>query len=215
MSIVSFYDFVSELENKVHGELPGEVVQFEMAPLRVTQIRQAKLSNPKPKQGAVLILLYPGDNQPYFLLTKRNEYDGPHSGQVCFPGGKFEPQDQDLYQTALRETREELGIDTAGVRVIGELSPIYIVPSKFSVKPVIAVYPEKPVLAWDRREVAEVIPVGLSDLKNPENKMKGSVFSPSVRANISVPYFNFNNHRVWGATAMILNELKWLVNEVH
>ncbi len=163
----------------------------------------------KAKKAGVLVLLYPKNQQAHFVLTLRKEYKGVHSGQVSLPGGKAEPHDKSLKNTALREAQEEIGVNLQEVEIIKELSPVYIPPSNFLVNPYVAQAMAPPVFKKEDREVAEILEVPFLELLNNENYKNQKV---NVRGfSMSVPTFVLKEKIVWGATAMILSELKQMV----
>ena len=111
-------------------KLPGEEAQLLMAPT----FRGHTVSAEEAVQAAVLALFYPSDNNTFLVFIKRNEYDGPHSAQISFPGGARETGDLSLKETAIRETREELGIH-GNIEVLGSLTSLHIPVSNFLVTP--------------------------------------------------------------------------------
>ncbi len=191
--------FIRKLEDALRGELPGEKSQTRMAP-------GIRLDNPHElsRNAAVLILLYPKHGKWHFVLVKRAVYPGVHSNQVGLPGGIHENGDPDLGATALRETREELGINDSSIRIIGQLSKLNIPVSGIEVAPFVGVYPELPTFRPDPAEVAYEIEVPLSDLMNPASRKEDirTIYCKLV----SVPFFSLGNEQVWGATAMMLSE---------
>jgi len=135
-----------------------------------------------------------------------------HAGQIAFPGGKREQEDDSLIRTALREAREEIGIDVKSVEILGELSAVYVQVSKFLIKPVLGWLEQMPELVADSAEVDEVIFISLEDLANQANRCdKEMVTMTGVQ---SVPGYDINGLFIWGATAMILSELADLYQEV-
>jgi 8-oxo-dGTP pyrophosphatase MutT (NUDIX family) len=143
---------------------------------------------------------------------KRKEYPGIHSGQISFPGGKRENFDPDLMETALRESREELGLQVSTDQVIGNLSELYIVASHFNILPVVAVMPGPPDFKPDPREVDQIIIASVDQLLHPRTRKEKDIL---VRGyDIRAPYFDIDSQVVWGATAMILNEFLVLVREL-
>ena len=179
--------------------LPGEAAQFQMAP---------EFRGDLPEQGdatraAVLILLYPLKDEMHLVLMKRNEYDGPHSGQVSFPGGAWESGDRDLEQTALRETREEMGIQQ-DMEILGALTPLHIPVSNFLVFPFVAWLENTPVFEPDRSEVQYVIEVPLRDLLDPASR-DDEILHHHGRP-LKAPFYWVGEDKVWGATAMMLSE---------
>ena len=157
-----------------------------------------------PVHAAVLALMYPSQEQVCLVFMKRNAYDGPHSGQVSFPGGAREKKDGSLEITALRETREELGI-TAEITVLGSLTELYIPVSNFLVTPFVGWTARKPEFDPDPSEVHYVIETTLAALSDPGNRATETIFRHGQT--IVAPYFRIGNEKIWGATAMMLSEL--------
>ena len=189
----------NRIEKLISKGLPGEKAHAKMLP----EGRMATFSY-SHKESAVLLLLYLKSNSWFIILMKRKEYDGHHSGQISFPGGKKNPLDKSLLQTALRETKEETGVDASGSIIAGALSPVHIPVSGFVVHPFIAVLDYPPVFLPDINEVQYLIEVPLNTLIEP------SVFKTKKmqirNTELNVPYFDIQNEVIWGATAMILNE---------
>ena len=202
---------VTKILNQFSNEsLIGEEAHFEIAPYRV---RHSYKKDDTARIAAVLILLYPIENNTHFALIQRPDYDGSHSGQISFPGGKWEKEDDTIIQTALREAWEETNIEANNLKVIGELSQIFIPPSNFEVTPVLAVSNYRPSFKADNREVEEILEINLSELLHPENLLEKEI-SLGKGKSLTTPYFNLQARTVWGATAMILNELKhYLIQE--
>ncbi len=160
-----------------------------------------------------MVLLYPHKNDIYLPLMKRPIYEGAHSGQISFPGGKFERTDADLTETALRETEEEIGVDRSRVEVVGVLSELFIIASNFKVIPTVGFVNEKPDFIPDPHEVAGVLNVSLAHLNDPQNQgMEQMRFRNNIV--INSPYYNVQGNVVWGATAMMLSELLAVVNAI-
>jgi 8-oxo-dGTP pyrophosphatase MutT (NUDIX family) len=166
--------------------------------------------NNPARRAAVLCLLYPGkNNEAYFILTRREEYPGVHSAQVSFPGGKTEKIDSTLYETATRETNEEIGVPVESINFVRTLNDLYIPPSNFLVSPFVGLTKSKPVFKTNR-EVAALLEVNLKDLLNDKN-LKDTVMNFEDGRNVETQYFDLNNHKVWGATAIILYEFRTLI----
>ena len=160
-------------------------------------------------RSSVLILLYPARNKLHTVFIKRQTYNGVHSGQISFPGGREEPTDVDLIHAALREAHEEVNIEAQRVRILGTLTQLYIPPSHYMVYPVVGYSAAIPDFSPQLSEVAGIIQADLEFLFNPENQKRKII---AVRdQKINAPYFDVNGHVVWGATAMILNELKAVI----
>jgi 8-oxo-dGTP pyrophosphatase MutT (NUDIX family) len=199
--------FIRRLNNFLGKDLPGPEYQDRMAPdIRPSNIRGYD------RHAAVMILLYPYMDQWYFVLMKRPEYPGVHSNQVSLPGGMHEDGDPDLEFTALRETREELGIEDSRIRVLGSISKLHIPVSGIEVTPFVGEYPVKPEFQPDPAEVSYLIEAPLRDLLSPE-KVKED--TRTILGNlVRVPYFDIKGEQVWGATAMILSEFLEIVSRM-
>lgn len=186
-----------------------------MAPeFRIEELRMARVKKKNPKKAAVLALFYADKHgMARLLLILRKTYQGVHSNQIGFPGGKVEKADLDLKATALRETHEEVGVSPEKVNVIKSLSEVYIPPSNFEVQPFIGLSHSTLSFVAQESEVEELVEVKVSDFLDGSN-LFSQCLSTSYAENVEVPAFKFNGHIVWGATAMMLNEIKELLNQV-
>ena len=181
---------------------------------RIAELYRSNSERKDAKKAGVMALFYPKENNvTHLLLILRKTYKGVHSNQIAFPGGKFEPEDADLKYTALRETFEEVGVPIAHVNVIKELSQVYIPPSNFEVQPYIGLYDLPLPFVLQEDEVEAIVEVSLTDFMSNENLFKQTL-STSYAKNISVPAFKLNGYTVWGATAMMLSEVKELLRQV-
>lgn len=162
-----------------------------------------------------MALFYAGsDNVTHLLLILRQPHPKDvHSNQIGFPGGKMEKEDSDLEATALRETFEEVGVSPEKIEVLRGCSEIYIPPSNFEVKPFVGLYRERTPFVPQDSEVAALIEVVLDDFLNDANLFSQNL-STSYAENVTVPAFNLNGHTVWGATAMMLSEIRTLLRQV-
>lgn len=211
-----FTDFINNISHLQNGELGGQPSQFKLAPKLRLQFSEEDIKERNPKLASVLAVFYPDEkNQTRFLVTERASYNGTHSAQISFPGGKMDKGDTSLQETALREAEEEVGIPPSEVKIIREMSKNYIPPSNFMVSPFMG-YASKHPKFKSNYEVATIIEVLLSDLLDDRNLSTINV-STSYMSNINVPCFILNNYTIWGATAMILSEIKDLIkaNFVH
>ena len=191
--------------------LPGANAQQALAPPeRPLSSEQSLL----PRQAAVLVLLYPDtEDQWRILLIRRAADDGAHSQQIGFPGGQYEHGDGHLGITALREAEEETGLPKSQVWLIGWLSSLYIPVSHFQVYPALGMVEATPHLRADPREVRALLPMKVDEFFRHEALQYGPV-SLSDGSVWQCPYFAIDGHCIWGATAMILNELLVLLNRV-
>ena len=160
-----------------------------------------------------MAVFYPKNDQTYFVLILRKTYKGVHSNQIGFPGGRVEAEDRDLEDTALRETEEEVGIPQEKIEVIRGLSKLYIPPSNFWVHPYVGVMTETPELIPQESEVEDILEVKLEDFLNESNFVTRNL-STSYMENIDVPAFLLNDQVVWGATGMMLGELREMLREI-
>lgn len=202
-----------KLRIELSNELPGKMAHNMMMPT----LRDDNLTIPSqqlpPIKSAVLILFYQDEHGHIkFPLIQRPSYDGAHSAQVSFPGGKYEDEDVDLIQTALRESEEEIGIDPKDVEIVGRISDLFIWVSNFMVTPIVGVTHSLPNFVKDEKEVESIIETNLSDIINPEKRKEGTVIARG-KYKIQTPYFDIDNRVVWGATAMMLSELSMVVGK--
>lgn len=167
--------------------------------------RMSVRPNEKARRSAVLILFYPYRGEIYLPLILRPIYDGVHAGQMAFPGGRMERTDENLIRTALREAQEEIGIRVTDVQVLGQLTELYIPPSNFFVQPVVGVMKHRPDFYPDPREVEEVVEVPLATFL--DETIVGDTQIEVRGVLIDAPFFQIQNHKVWGATAMMISEL--------
>ena len=211
---MDFQEFLQFVPKIIDLTLPAFHAHVKMAPIhRLEDLMQMDFSNKNPKIAAVLMLFYPKNGQTHLVLILRNAYEGIHSAQVGFPGGKYEVDDEDLICTALRETHEEIGIDPKTIEIFKSFTKLYIPPSNFLVHPFLGISRQELIFIADPVEVAAVIELPLSIFLN-ENTVVNSTVISSYSTSSAVPAFKINNHIVWGATAMMLSELKDVLTEV-
>lgn len=182
------------------SKLPGEPAQSMMAPT----FRGAFNHDYDPVPAAVLFLMYPSRaGSTYLVFIKRNEYDGPHSAQVSLPGGAWENEDGFLYNTAIRETREELGI-IEEIEILGSLTELHIPVSNFLVSPFVGYTDSTPTFQPDVTEVQFVIEIPIGELLDPQIKDREKVYRHNQV--INAPFYRVGSEKIWGATAMMLSE---------
>lgn len=187
---------------------------LKMAPLeRVQYLQNYDYSIHNPKSSAVLSLFYPKKSQTQLLLIVRSSYPGVHSSQIAFPGGKKEFDDKDLIQTALREANEEVGVDPNTITIIKQWSDLYIPPSNFLVSSFMGITDTRPDFKIQEEEVNALIELPVADLLDDKLVQKVKM-STSYATDILVPAFVINEYIVWGATAMILSEIKETLKRV-
>jgi len=194
---------LGRLERALREARPGLSAQLRMAPAPRPGHRVYTEVEDSCLKAGVLILLYPKDEEIFLVLIRRTGLMINHRDQIGWPGGQIEAG-EDFVATALREAREELGIDPAGLRVLGNLTPLFIPPSNFCAYPVVALASATPVFRPDPVEVAEVIEVPLRYLADPGAAQRETWLAGE--RSLEIPFYAFGRHKIWGATAMILSE---------
>ena len=212
---MTFREFEKRIVKVRKMELPGESIQLKMAPIeRLIELKSKAREVNSAKRAGVLTLFYPdADGETSLVLILRKTYKGVHSAQIGFPGGKHEAQDTSMQETALRETEEEVGVSKESVSVLKELTEIYIPPSNFFVQPFLGITPKTPAFVLQDDEVEALIEVPLLHFMD-DAVLTTKVLSTSYAKNIDVPAFLLNDHVVWGATAMILSEVRELLKKL-
>lgn len=209
---MEFTEFLAKINYLKTTTLGGLNAQFILAPEIRKQYNETKIKNSNPRKAAVLVLFYPNkNNKTCFLLTQRASYKGTHSAQISFPGGKMEDADLNLETTALRETFEEVGVMASTVKIVREITDVYIPPSNFLATPFIGYCFTQPNFK-PNHEVAVTMNVLVSDLLNDLN-LSSKRLNTSYMDAEDVPCFTLNNSIVWGATAMMLSEVKELLKK--
>ncbi len=206
-----FSYFFELLERKLKGPKPGLKAQLKM------------VTNPRPgnktyqdvenscRKAAVLVLLYPWRKKLHLVLTRRTSTVAHHQAQVSFPGGRMD-EGENTITAAIREAQEELKIIPDSIRILGELTPLYVPPSNYCIYPVVAAAKERPGFMPSPVEVAEVIELPVDHLLDETNirienwQLRGM--------NVHVPFYFFEGHKIWGATAMILAELTEIISSL-
>ena len=208
---MDYQKVLRSLEARLKKPKPGLLAQLDMSPdprpgRKVYHEVQATCLH-----AGVLLLLYPVEGQFRLLLTRRTEQVLHHRAQISFPGGQQEP-DEDLRATAIRETQEELGIDTTNFQELGTLTPLYIPPSNYCIYPLVAAAESRPSFRPSPKEVAELLEIPLAHLLDAKNRTE-QVWRLRGQ-DVKVPFYSFKHHKIWGATAMVLAEFLAIVTEV-
>ena len=211
---MDFNDFLEYVPKLKEVALPGSEAHYKMAPLeRIESMKNWNVTDVNPRSAAVMMLFYPKNGRTHLVLIIRNSYEGVHSAQIAFPGGKYESNDENFQNTALRETHEEVGIPPDSIEIIMPFTNLYIQPSNFMVYPYLGICRAEIVFIPDSTEVAAIIELPLSDFLNDDMLTK-TAMSTSYATTIEIPAFEINGHVVWGATAMMLSELKEVLKKV-
>lgn len=211
IEIDDFIVFKTKLAEALQN-LPGQEAHDAMMPSIRRSMPMDLSKIPDAKLSSVLLLLYPHKGKLIFPLTKRHDYNGTHGGQISLPGGKHEGNETRI-QTALREAEEEVGVNQKKIEVIGTLTEMYIPPSNFKVLPVLGILSEQPTFVKEAFEVDKIIEVSVDEVidTSSHNVMDMPVRNMTLK---DTPYFEIQGHVVWGATAMILNELAELLKRI-
>jgi 8-oxo-dGTP pyrophosphatase MutT (NUDIX family) len=202
---------VEQLEQRLKLPLPGPVAHEPLRAIPAANMKPKFEHQSPPKPGGVLILLYEENGQIKFPLTKRPDYLGTHGGQISLPGGKAEPG-EDIITTALREGEEEIGVTRTEIKVIGQLSEFFVIPSNFLVTPVIGYMTSRPIFNPDPKEVVRVLEGSIDQLIRPDAVITKEILAARIYPMLA-PHFEIEGEVVWGATAMILNELRVLISD--
>lgn len=212
---MNFNEFKQTLPKIKNIPLIGETSHFKMVPpFRQELLRKQIRDVNRAKEASVLALFYPNKNgQTQLVFILRKTYKGVHSAQVAFPGGKPEPVDNSLLEAALRETEEEIGVPANRVKVLRALSQVYIPPSNFYVQPFLGITEFTPKFIKQENEVETIIEVGLDQILDNRN-VKTQKVKASYSADVEVPAFVFKGYVVWGATAMMLSEIKDMLKQL-
>lgn len=198
----------ADLIAKFEQELPGEQSHLAFMPFRGSSMEQVRKGIAFRDAAVAIILFHNEAGKLCTIVTRRQEYDGSHSGQISFPGGKKEIDDDNLLDTAIRECYEEIGVHARNFEVLKELTPLFVPVSQFLITPYVF-YTENKTFEYMRseREVAAIHEVDLLALYASE------VVQLDIPMNTNyilknVPHFQQGDILIWGATALILNELK-------
>lgn len=192
---------IEQLKKRLYKPLPGTKAHAAMCPVGRGLER---LNGSNPRKSAVLILLYCLNGILKTTLIKRSEYDGIHSGQLAFPGGKQDAADSSLKETALREAFEEVGVHENDVDILGKLTTLYIPVSNMEVHPFVGFHKSKPIFVRQEKEVQQILSPDFQNFVNHASIKKAIFEGASYK--IEAPCYTLNGFKVWGATAMIMSE---------
>jgi len=196
------------LRLKLAKTLPGLKSHLKMAPEhRAEELMAIRDKDFNPKLSAVLIILFHENEQLKIVFIRRSEYVGIHSGQIAFPGGRYEESDGNLQVTALREVKEEIGVKVEHLEILGYLTDLYVPPSNFLVRAYVAYAHQRPVYQKDDREVQEIIEFNLNDFYQMDIIRRKDFQAHNSLKITNAPYYEINGIIIWGATAMMMAEL--------
>jgi 8-oxo-dGTP pyrophosphatase MutT (NUDIX family) len=201
-----------KISARLKEPLPGSIAHEPLRAVPTGDVRPNFEHKTPPKPGSVLILLFEEQGYLYFPLTQRADYVGAHGGQISLPGGKAEEGETPI-QTALREAQEEIGIDPSKVEIMGTLSQFFVIPSNFMVTPVVGFYRTTPIFTPDPIEVVKILKGNVDELVRDDAVHAGEIIAARIYK-MNAPHFLIDGHIVWGATAMMLNELRIILREM-
>ena len=210
---MNFNELIDHIKQKLKEPLPGTSAHIKLAPYRKSTLN-TDFSKYNPKLASTLLLLYQANDRIKFVLIQRPDYSGTHGGQISFPGGKKE-KDESLIKTAIRETYEEIGIESENIQILGTLSKVYVPPSNFLISPFIGFMDIDPVFKPDKKEVTKILETDLAELLKKDVIKEKLITVGSKTENsmeINIPYLDLHHQTVWGATGVILSEFKDLIS---
>ena len=212
---MQFDEFLKRMPKLSNLQLLGQEAQFEMAPdERIRALSEMDIEAKNPRWAGVMAVFYPNaEGETTLVLILRKTYKGVHSNQVGFPGGKAETLDQSIKHTALRETEEEVGLAQSEIEVVKKLTKLYIPPSNFWVQPFIGYVKETPRFIKEGAEVEAILEVSLKQFLDDKSVITQRI-DTSYGTMLDVPAFYLAEHVVWGATAMMLSEVKWALQQL-
>lgn len=183
-----------------HIDVPA--AQRRMAPSPRPEVRPSDQPG-QMRVGAVMLLLYPHEDELNLVFLQRPLSLKHHPGQIAFPGGRQEPNET-LQTTALRETYEEIGVAPEAINVLGRLAHIYIPPSDFEVHPFVGWHAGRPQFSPSQDEVERLLEVPVTHFLDDQHRdMETRHFG---QISLSIPFFQVGEDKIWGGTAAMLNE---------
>ena len=200
-------EFIKKIETSLESKLPGSEAHDIMRVSPKIPVSVGRMTK-SPVVSSVLILLFEENNSFNFILTLRSTKVETHKGQISLPGGVQE-KNESLKETALRETKEEIGALPKTIEIIGELSYIYIPFSGYKVHPYVGWAGAPPKLIPSPQEVERIIIVPIDELIDEKNQTQKKTILRGMP--VTMPYFSLKGEIVWGATSMILSEFKQII----
>ncbi len=173
------------------------------------QRNKKRLSFKHFKPSAVLVPVFEKDGQDYLLFTKRNNEVRHHKGEICFPGGTYDPKDHFLLNTALRETEEEIGLKPEDVIILGELDDL-ITPTYFRINPFVARISYPYPFKIHEKEIESLLEIPLAHFMDEKNLELKNISIEGEE--VEIPFYHWNNENIWGATGRIVRQL---INVLH
>jgi len=205
------HHFISFLRKRIEKPLPGKEAQKKMLPVPINESNARKLTAPDDATpSSVLIPIFMDEYEQLNVILTLRTSGIHHGGQICFPGGRSEQNEEPL-ETALRESHEEIGLTPLKVQILGSITSYYLQHTNNQISPFIGYLQEKPVLTRNPNEVEEIITVQLHSLAT-EDKLTNERWDLE-HDSFDVPYWDIHEVPLWGATAMILSELLELYKE--
>lgn len=204
MGTLNFEDLIEGINKRLPNGLPGLAAHKKLVPPSRRLPQRAEAIAHNPKVAGVMALLYPIAEKPHLVFTLRQDYPGVHSGQISFPGGKQEPGEGSTWETAKREAFEEVYLHPDAPQLIAPLTSLYIPVSNFLVDPYLAFVPARPDFVAEAAEVKQILEVPLHAFFHPDALTQFEV--PGYK-NAFTPCFQLEEMIIWGATAMIVNEI--------
>jgi 8-oxo-dGTP pyrophosphatase MutT (NUDIX family) len=198
----------SEIKILLSQQLPGKNAHLKLAPpARKADLQRETTPPASAQKSAVMILLFEKESKLHVVYIRRSMYVGIHAAQIAFPGGRYDDTDLHVQETAFREIEEEIGIHRSKIELLGELTSIYVPPSNFLISVYVGFMHEQPVYLPDEREVGEIIELDVDELYQPNAVQEKSFFVPSANETVFAPCFATSKCDIWGASAMVTNEL--------
>lgn len=194
------------MERAFQKPLPGQKAQYKMVPPGRPITDLTTIEQDRVRQAAVAALFFNKNDRPHLILTQRLEYEGVHSGQISFPGGSREMEDKSFMHTALRETEEEIGINDSQIDLFGSLTSVYIPPSNFYVYPFVGLLHSYPDYRKQEEEVARILEIDFNDFIDSNNIVEQTLEARGFK--LKVPTYHIGGHTIWGATAMMISEVR-------